>query len=160
MRPPMPGFSLSRRAKAAIWAVVVLIAVVVLLLQLTGVYVNWVWFGSLGYRGVYATVFWTRLALFFIFGVAMALILAGNMALAWLLRPPFRPMSTEQQNVERYRLFVEPRRRLLLGIVAAIALLAAGVSAQNQWSTWQLWLHGTSFGQRDPQFGLDISFFA
>ena len=66
-------------------------------------YINWLWFGEVGYRGVYSTVFWTRVMLFFIFGVLMALIIGGNLVIAYLLRPPFRPMSAEQQNIERYR---------------------------------------------------------
>ena len=98
--------------------------------------------------------------LFFIFGVLMALILAGNLVIAYRVRPPFRPMSAEQQNIERYRVMLEPRRWLVLGAVAGIALLAAGLSAQGNWSTWQLWLNGGSFGIKDPQFHKDVSFYA
>ena len=35
---------------------------------------------------------------------------------------------------------------LVLVAIAVIALLAAGLSAQGNWATWQLWLHGGSFG--------------
>ena len=38
--------------------------------------------------------------------------------------------------------------------------LAAGASQQSNWSTWQLWFNGGSFGVKDPQFGKDIAFFA
>lgn len=160
MRPPMPSLTLSRRAKVAIWSVVTLIVIIVVLAQLTGVYINWLWFKSVGYRHVYSTIFWTRVTLFFIFGVTMALILAANLVIAYRLRPPFRPMSAEQQNIERYRVMLEPRRWLVLAGVSGVALLAAGLSAQGSWSTWQLWLNGGKFGITDPQFHKDISFFA
>jgi hypothetical protein len=160
MRPPIPNINLSRRAKIALWVVAVLIVLIIVLVQLTGVYINWLWFGSLGRRSVYTTVFWTRVSLFFIFGVLMALIIGGNLVIAYLLSPPFRPMSAEQQNIERYRAFLEPRRILVLTVISLIALFAAGASAQGNWAIWQLFLHGGSFGVQDPQFHLDVSFYA
>ena len=41
-----------------------------------------------------------------------------------------------------------------------IAFLTAGASAQGDWAQWQLFLHGGSFGVKDPQFKLDVSFYA
>jgi hypothetical protein len=160
MRPPIPSITLSRRAKIALWTAAILIVLIIALVQLTGVYINFLWFDSLGFRGVYTTIFWTRVSLFFIFGVVMALILGGNMLIAYLLSPPFRPMSPEQQNIERYRAMLEPRRFVLLTVISLIALFAAGMSAQGNWATWQLFLHGKSFGTTDPQFHLDVSFYA
>jgi uncharacterized membrane protein (UPF0182 family) len=160
MRPPMPSVNLSRRAKAAIWTVVALLALIVIAIRMTGVYIDWLWFKQAGYRNVWSTVLWTRVSLFAIFGVLMALIVGGNLVIAYLLRPPFRPMSTEQQNLERYRAVLEPRRRLVLIVISAIALLTAGMSAQATWAHWQLWLHGGAFGVKDPQFHKDLSFYA
>jgi uncharacterized membrane protein (UPF0182 family) len=160
MRPSMPSVNLSGRAKAAIWTVVALIVLLIIAIRLTGVYIDWLWFKHADVSNVFSTILWTRIILFAIFGVLMALIIGGNVAIAYLLRPPFRPMSTEQQNLERYRAVLEPRRRLVLGIICAIALLTAGMSAQATWTHWQLWLNGGSFGVKDPQFGKDISFYA
>jgi uncharacterized membrane protein (UPF0182 family) len=160
MRPPLPSMLLSRRAKIALSTVAVIIVLLVLVVQLSGVYVNYLWFGEVGHRGVYSTVLWTRIILFFIFGALMALIIGGNLVVAYVLRPPFRPMSPEQQNLQNYALLLEPRRRLILIVVSLIALLSAGASAQSNWAMWQLWLHGGSFGQPDPLFGRDISFYA
>ncbi len=160
MRPPVPNIMLSRRAKAALWTAGILIVLIIALVQTTGVYINYLWFSSLHFRGVYTTIFWTRLTLFLIFGIVMALIIGSNLVVAYLLRPPFRPMSAEQQNIERYRVLLEPRRWLILVGVCVIALLSAGLSAQGNWATWQLFLHGGSFGATDPQFHRDISFYA
>ena len=94
---------MSKRAKIALWTAAVLIVLIIALVQLSGVYVNWTWFGELGFHSVYSTIFWTRIALFFIFGTLITLIIAGNLVIAYMLSPPFRPMSAEQQNIERYR---------------------------------------------------------
>jgi uncharacterized membrane protein (UPF0182 family) len=157
---PMPSVTLSRRAKIVLGVVAILIVLIVIALKFTGVYVDWLWFGSVGFRGVFSTILWTRVVLFLIFGLLMALLIGGNLAVAYLVRPPFRPMSPEQQNLEHYRLMFEPRRRLILAAVAVIAFLSAGLSAQGDWQAWQLWLNGGPFGVKDPQFGRDISFYA
>ncbi|MDP9093208.1 MAG: UPF0182 family protein, partial [Actinomycetota bacterium] len=112
------------------------------------------------YRKVYSGILWTRIWLFLIFGFLMALIIGGNLVIAYMLRPPFRPMSTEQQNLERYRIMVEPRKKVILAAVLAFTLFIAGMSAQGNWQTWLMWLNGGSFGVTDPQFHMDISFFA
>jgi len=156
----MPSMMLSRRAKIALSVVGALIVLLVVLVKLAGTYVNYLWFGEVGQRGVFSTVLWTKLVLFLIFGTLMALIIGGNLVVAYVIKPPFRPMSPEQQNLQNYVLMVEPRRKLILAGVMVIAFLAAGASAQGDWSSWQLWLNGQSFGVQDPQFGLDVGFFA
>ncbi|MEP7019235.1 MAG: UPF0182 family protein [Pseudonocardiales bacterium] len=160
MRPPIPSLALSRRWKIALSVVGILIALLIAFTSLTGIYVNWLWFGEVGYQGVYRTVLWTKVFLFLTFGVVMALIIGVNLVVAYMLRPPFRPMSAEQQNLERYRVMVEPRKKLVLAAVVVIALFASGLSAMGHWQTWLLWLNGSSFGVQDPQFHRDISFFA
>ncbi|MEP6851495.1 MAG: UPF0182 family protein [bacterium] len=160
MRPPMPAVNLSRRARIAVAVVAILIVLLILALSLVNVYTSWLWFGELGFRGVYSSILRTRILLFLGLGLLMAAILGANVALAYRLRPPFRPMSPEQQNLERYRIALEPRRRLAFIALLVIALLSAGSSAQRNWKLWMLWFNGGSFGIKDPQFGKDISFFA
>ena len=160
MRPSMPSVILSRRMKIALSVVGGLIVALILFVKFTSVYINYLWFGEVHHRGVYATTFWTRVVLFFVFGLLMALIIGGNMVIAYMLRPPFRPMSAEQQNLQHYVLMIEPRRRIILATAMIISFLAAGAAAQGDWMQWQLWLHGGSFGVKDPQFGRDISFYA
>ena len=160
MRQPMPAIELSRRGRIALGVAGALIVLLIVALSLVNVYTNWLWFGSVGFRGVYSTILRTRVILFLIFGLVMAAVLVGNVLLAYRLRPPFRPMSTEQQNLERYRVAVEPRRRLAVIALALVALLSAGSSAQGNWQAWLLWLDGGKFHVADLQFGRDISFFA
>jgi uncharacterized membrane protein (UPF0182 family) len=159
MRPPLPVPSISRRAKIIIGVVVLMVIVLSVLGSLVRLYVDWLWFGEIGYRQVFSTGLRTRLFLFLLFGVLMAVVVGGNLALAYRLRPPFRPMSMEQQNLERYRTAIEPRRRLI-GIVTSVVLgIFVGLTAQAKWETWLLWRQGVRFNVNDPQFGWDISYF-
>jgi uncharacterized membrane protein (UPF0182 family) len=160
MRPPIPSFSLSRRARIALITVGVIILLLIIGSSFVGVFVDWLWFGSVGYRGVFTSVIWTRFILFIVFGLITAVGIGANMVIAFRVRPPFRPMSSEQQNLERYRVALEPRKRLILAAVMIIVGLAAGASAQGGWRTWLLFFNGGSFGVKDPQFHRDISFFA
>jgi uncharacterized membrane protein (UPF0182 family) len=68
-------------------------------------------------------------------------------------------MSLEQQNLERYRQSLEPRRGLVLTAVAVVLGLFAGFTAQSSWKTWLAFRNSTNFGQTDPEFGKDLSFF-
>src|SRR6266542_4101232 len=74
MRPPLPSLALSRRARISLAVVASLIVLLIVLGSLVGVYINWLWFGEVGYRNVYKGIITTKLVLFLIFGVLMALI--------------------------------------------------------------------------------------
>jgi hypothetical protein len=140
------------------------LAVLAVLLVLGGVgvslYTDLLWFRSVDFATVFTTVLGTKLLLFVLFGLLMMLVVGANVAIAYRMRPPFRPMSLEQQNLERYRVAVEPFLRGVLLLGSAVFGLFAGLSAAARWETWLLWRNGTPFGQVDAQFGRDISYFA
>jgi len=141
--------------------VLVVLAIVLLLGGVAiSLYTDLLWFQSVDYTDVFTTVLSTRLMLFVGFGLLMAVIIGINVALAYRVRPPFRPMSLEQQNLERYRVAVEPYLRVVLLLGSSVFGLFAGLSAAARWQTWLLWRNGSSFGQEDAQFGRDISYFA
>jgi uncharacterized protein len=160
MRPEMPSIRISRRGKILIGVLIAIIVLLSVLGSLVSIYVNWMWFGEVGYRHVYRTILLTRLVLFLVVGVAMAVIIGANVYLAYRMRPPFRPVSQEQENLERYRVALEPRKKVLFGGLVALIFIIAGMSGQSSWKIWQLWRSGAAFGVKDPQFHRDISFFA
>lgn len=160
MRPPLPVPTLSRRARIIIGIVVALVVLFSLMGSFVSIYVDWLWFGETGYRSVFNTALRTRIFLFFLFGLLMAVAVGGNLALAYRFRPPFRPLSLEQQNLERYRSAIEPRRRLWTILVCVLVGIFTGATAQGRWQVWQLWRNGQKFGIEDPQFHKDISYFA
>ena len=160
MRPDMPNIRVSRRGKIVIGVLASLFVLLSALGSLVRVYTNWLWFGEVGYRSVFSTVLWTRIVLFLTVGIALAVIIGANVFLAYRMRPPFRPISQEQENLERYRVALEPRKRLIFAALVGLIFIASGMSAQANWKIWQLWRNGQSFGVTDPQFNRDISFFA
>ncbi|MDP3713717.1 MAG: UPF0182 family protein [Mycobacteriales bacterium] len=140
------------------------LVVVALVLLLGGVgialYTDLLWFRDVGFSEVFSTVLRTKLLLFVAFGLLMALLVGANITLAYRLRPPFRPMSLEQQNLERYRVAVEPYLTPVLLLASGVFGVFAGLSAASRWQTWLLWRNATDFGVKDAQFGRDISYFA
>ena len=159
MRPPMPVPTLSRRATLVLGAVGVLLVLFTAIGTLTGVYVDYLWFDETGYTEVFWTTFQTRALLFAVAGIAVGGLTALSIYLAYRFRPTFRPMSLEQQNLERYRQSLEPRRGVVLTAVGVVLGLFAGFTAQGSWETWLGFRNSTDFGQADPQFGMDLSFF-
>ncbi|RBY96506.1 membrane protein [Blastococcus sp. TF02-8] len=159
MRPPVPVPTLSRRAKLVIGVIAVLLVLFTVVGTLTNVYVDYLWFDETGFTKVFWTELQTRALLFAVAGVATGGLTALSMYLAYRFRPAFRPMSLEQQNLERYRQSLEPRRGLVLTGIAVVLGLFAGFTAQANWETWLSFRNATDFGRTDRQFGIDVSFF-
>ncbi|KOU35783.1 membrane protein [Streptomyces sp. WM6378] len=125
-----------------------------------GFWTDWLWYRSVHYSSVFTTQLWTKIGLFCVFGLLMAVAVGLNIWLAHRLRPPLSAMSLEQQSLDRYRMGIAPYKKwMLLGITALVGLIA-GASASGQWRTWLMWVNGVPFGQKDPQFHLDVSFYA
>ncbi len=81
----------------ALW--ITLAVVVALFLAFTGFTAFWterLWFDSTGYGTVFSTMVRTRIGLFLVFGLVMALAVAINLGAAFRYRPIFRPASPEQ----------------------------------------------------------------
>jgi len=138
--------------------------VVALVLVLGGVgvslYTDLLWFRSVDKVTVFTTVLTTKLLLFIGFGLLMAVLVGANITVAYRVRPPFRPMSLEQQNLERYRVGVEPYLVPLLLLACGVFGLFAGLSAAGRWQTWLMWRNRTDFGVLDPQFHRDVAYYA
>ncbi|GAA0985123.1 hypothetical protein ENKNEFLB_01551 [Nocardioides aquaticus] len=155
--PPPPGPS--RRAKALLVTAGILVVLFFALTAFAALYTDRLWFSSVGYTEVFSTLLWTRVGLFVVFGVLMAVVVGLNMALAFRFRPTTRIATPDQNNLERYRQTIAPVRRLLLVGVAAVIGIFAGTSALGQWREYLLWRNGTDFGSTDAYFDRDIGFF-
>ncbi|MEV6055295.1 UPF0182 family protein [Streptomyces sp. NPDC052107] len=125
-----------------------------------GFWTDWLWYRSVHYSSVFTTMLWTKIGLFFVFGLLMSVAVGVNIWLAHRLRPPLSAMSMEQQSLDRYRMGIAPYKKWLLLAVTALVGLIAGASAAGQWRTWLMWVNGVPFHQKDPQFHLDVSFYA
>ena len=91
----------------------ILVGLVVLII-LISVYVqietDYLWFQSVHFTSVFSRRLVTKIVLFFVFGGVMALIVGANMVIAYRLRPPFRPSSPEQQQLEQLAGALRPLR--------------------------------------------------
>ncbi|MFF0726704.1 UPF0182 family protein [Streptomyces sp. NPDC004134] len=150
----------SRRVRTLLMTLGALAILGIIFVMFAGFWTDWLWYRSVGYSSVFTTRLWTKVGLFFVFGLLMAFAVGFNIWLAHRLRPPLSAMSLEQESLDRYRMNLAPYKKwVLLGIATLVGLIA-GASATGQWRTWLLWVNGQSFGEKDPQFHKDISFFA
>ncbi|MER7538662.1 UPF0182 family protein [Streptomyces sp. NPDC097704] len=150
----------SRRARTLLMTLGVLAVLAMAFVMFAGFWTDWLWYRSVHYSSVFATTLWTKIGLFAVFGLLMGIAVGFNIWLAYRLRPPLSAMSLEQQSLDRYRMGLAPFKKWVLLAVTALVALIAGASASGQWRTWLMWVNGVEFGQKDPQFDLDVSFYA
>ncbi|WP_405091085.1 UPF0182 family protein [Micromonospora sp. NBC_01392] len=154
---PLPR--MSRRGRVTIGVLVGVFVLFTLLGWGVNAWTDWLWFDEVRYTQVFTGVLATRLLLFLVVGVGMAVIIAGNLWLAYRLRPRMRPHSAEQATLERYRMLLSPRLGTWIALVSAVVGLFAGLSAQTRWAQWLLFRNGGNFGVKDPEFGVDVGFY-
>ncbi len=151
---------MNRNRSPLVITAAILVVLGALLTYFSGYYVDWLWFNSVDFTSVWSTVLTTKIELFLIVGLITSLVISLNIYLAYRRRPLYVPTSIEISGLERLRAQVEPIRRwVFLGIVLVLAYFA-GTSGMVFWREWLLFKNSTDFGVKDPQFGLDISFFA
>ncbi|MSQ06589.1 MAG: UPF0182 family protein [Dehalococcoidia bacterium] len=156
--PGYPGISAPalRRIRAATLALAALVAVFLLLWWLANAYTDWLWFGHLGFRGVFVRLSLLRLGLFAGGALAAAAVLILNLLLVVRLSRGESSLSLPEDTA----------RLLRAGLAAAavlavvIASLLFGQSLSGRWQTVLLFLHRVPFGVADPQFGLDVTDYA
>ncbi|WP_074854268.1 UPF0182 family protein [Gordonia westfalica] len=160
VRGPAGMPTLSRRSKIVIGLGVAVLVLLLIGPRLIGLATDWLWFRDVGYSSVFSTVIWTRVILFLITTLVVGLIIFGAVALAYRSRPVFVPTAGPNDPLARYRTAIMTKVRWFAVVPALIIGALAGLVAQGSWGTVQMFLHGTSFGEKDPQFNLDIGFYA
>jgi uncharacterized protein len=139
------------------------VGVVVLVLfsarGVAGAYTDYLWFDSLGFTGLWTGIIWAKISLFFVFALALFVLLWGNLWLAARLAPEFRPPGPEEDALQVVHAVVE-RRPAVIRLVVALALaLLFGLGVIGRWEDWILFRNHVSFGVDDPQFGRDVGFY-
>jgi len=151
---------LPRRPRLLLPVLIALGAIVLLFYIFTGIYTDYLWYESVNYTTVFSTVVWTQVLLFAVGALLMVGIVGGNMLLAYRIRPLFGiGMFGSASGADRYRMAVDPHRKVIFLIGMGLLALFAGSSTAGQWRTWLPFFNRTPFGVRDPQFDLDVSFF-
>jgi len=153
--------------------IAIAIAVVVALLMILGFttdfLVDWAWFTALGYFSVFWMVLWGKVVLFLAVFGASALLLWVNGSLAHRFARPqrsLRPIDFARESVaiETFPELLElarqrfPWRLLIAGVAAVLGILVAFGELSN-WETFLRYLYQVPYGQSDPLFGKDVSFY-
>jgi uncharacterized protein len=155
-----PQFNFKGRRSPLTLTITILVVLSGVLLSLSGFYADWLWFKSVDFTSVWTTVLTTKIFLFVIAGLLTSSIILLNIIIAYKRRPLYVPLSIEADNLERYRAQIEPIKRWVVLALAVGLFYFAGTSGSAMWESWLLFKNSTSFGVKDPQFNMDISFFA
>jgi uncharacterized protein len=123
---------------------------------LKGIYVDLLWFDSVGFEPVYRRVLFARIILFSL-GAGITVAVVGLNI--WLARR-LAPKDPEESFIEEVD--VGALRRIVTVLLIAGTLFLGvifGSVAGGSWETILSWLNGEQFGQTDPAFNRDISFY-
>ena len=135
---------------------VIVAALVVVFFIFSSLYAEVLWFDQLGFLQVLTTQ-WTATAAMFLVGfLGMALPVWAAVEIAFRARPVYAKLNSQ---LDRYQQVIEPLRRLAMIGIPLVLGVFAGVSTSSRWPIVLQYFNRTSFGQTDPQFGLDISFY-
>ncbi len=144
-----------RRLPGLLLAVILLLFIVPSTVQY---YTDWLWFREVGYEGVFLRTLNAQFAVFAGTAAAVFLFLYINLLIA--RRSITRPAITIGTGVDGRPIAVQtgPLARLALP-VAGIVAVGLGITGAQHWLDWLNFLHATSFGQADPLFHRDVSFY-
>ncbi len=135
--------------------VAAVIALFILLNIFKGFYTEWLWFNSLGYGSVYATILKTKVLVFFSAAIIFCILFLGNLVLATRLAPKteagFWPWSIVRQ--------IQPvfKWSAILGTILLSVIV--GLAAQANWEVILRFFNEQPFGITDPVFHREIGFY-
>jgi uncharacterized membrane protein (UPF0182 family) len=117
-------------------------------------WINWLWFGSIGYRSILVTNYVGEALAFLIGGLLAALIFIVNTRLA--LRNTRDQRAVREGTAGR----ISNRVLQLLTLAAgAVIFFISGSISSSFWRDVMLALRAEPFGIDDPTFGRDVSFY-
>ncbi|WP_369800164.1 UPF0182 family protein [Tersicoccus sp. Bi-70] len=148
-----------RRRSALIPTIIIVAVVIAAIVLLSQVYTDVLWYSQLGYLEVFLKENLTRVGVFLAAALVMAIGVYASMAVAYRSRPVYAPDESTPDNLARYQANFEPVRRLAMVGVPIVFGIFAGTAAASQWQRILLFFNQVPFGQTDPQFGLDYSFY-
>jgi len=138
--------------------IVVALVLFVGLPRFAEIYTEWLWFGEVGFQGVFLKSLVTKAVLgIAVFAAAFALLFA-NLRLA--VRGPERSYTVFPGGGDIEPIILEQKHLgfLATGLATVVALFVAAI-ASSQWLVALQFLNGVPFGDADPIFGRDIAFY-
>jgi uncharacterized membrane protein (UPF0182 family) len=149
-----PRFSLSPSTKRMLIATLVIVGIFVFLSFTAPFWINWLWFGSVGYRSIIVTNYLGVSITFVVFGLLAAAVFVTNVRLA--VRNTRDQTKPREGRVSRFSQIALN----WLGIVGGIVVFFFfGWVSKDFWREVWLALRADDFGVKDPTFGRDVSFY-
>lgn len=146
-----------RRRISPIAITIALVVILILaFLAVASVATEVLWYQQLGFLSVFTTQWIATAAMFLVGFLGMAVPVFFAIDIAYRKRPVYARLTAQ---LDRYQELVEPLRRVIKWVLPAVIGLFAGVTAAASWERVLLWLNSSPVGTKDPEFGLDISFF-
>jgi uncharacterized membrane protein (UPF0182 family) len=153
MTPRRPRFQLSPSTKRMLIAAAVIVGIIAIAVVTASFWINWLWFGSMGYRSVLVRRYVAQVLSFLVVGGVSALIFYVNVTLA---------LRNTREETGSVGLVSRWSRRLLRALIAGVSLvifLIAGIAGASHWEDNMLALRGPAFGVEDPTFHRDVGFY-
>lgn len=160
--PAEPAAYRPRRSRRGI--TIVIVVVVLLLLTLRGLATFWtdfLWFRSVDLTSVWSTVLIARVAPVVVASLFAFALLLVNLLMIDRISPRFQLVEPgpEEEIVERFQEWIEPRIRRVRVALAAVFGVLVGLGTAAWWEDLLLYFNRVPFGVTDPIFGNDLSFY-
>ncbi len=146
-------FELSGSTKRMLIAAIAIVAIVVITTVTAPFWVNWIWFGDIGYRELLVRRYTAQALSFAVVGGMSAAIFYVNLALALRNTRETSGSAGMVSRLSRHLL-----RWLSIG-AAVIVLMICGIAGARHWEENLLAVRGPAFGIDDPTFGRDVGFY-
>jgi len=160
---------LDQKLNRIITTVIILIIALLIIVSLSSkLLTDFLWFKSLNYEGVFATILLSKIGLQLAVGIFIFFILLANLLITR------RPILNNLRQVTVYprddnvltleepswaKFFTPKRLTITYIIISAVTAFLFSSSVTGDWVTIQKFLHPSSFGTNDPLFHKDLGFY-
>ena len=139
------------------WIAIAVAAIVVFSLFVfgRGVYTDLLWFDNLGYRGIFVKVLTTRITLFVIGAISMAVLAGASIFAANRLSRGRMALPLPD---DLLGFMARALASISVGVIAVLAVIFGTVMAAR-WEIFLRFSNAAPFGQVDPVFGREAGFY-
>jgi uncharacterized membrane protein (UPF0182 family) len=147
-----------RRLSVTLWIAATALVLLIVMPQAIQFYINWLWFGEVGYQDIYRTFVSAEATLFVIVFAVAFLWFSANLRVAAAGTREIRPVFTMRNGIAVTLPGAGQLRRLGEAAAVLVALVIA-LYGGSQWDVWLTWRYAQPFAQADPILGYDVAFY-
>lgn len=160
------GFEIDPKTRTRLVRVIIIVLILLTIFafsaSLLRLYTNYIWFSvDAEAPEVFLVEFRTRLLLFAIGFVSMAILFSINLKFALSALASMRriPMVLADVFVQGFLDWCDRNSKRVIKVGGFISGLLFGLSLAGAWEKWLLFSNATEFGRKDPIFSNDFSFY-